>query len=378
LELEDSAEEAAFRTQLRTWLASNLPAELSGVRHRLKDLDRARSWSRALSEAGYAGLTWPAEYGGGGAPPALDAILLEELAWAGAPQHIGVIGLGMAGPTIIACGTEAQKRRYLPAILQADEIWCQGFSEPSSGSDLASLRTKAERHGNTFVVNGQKVWSSYAQVADWCILLVLSDPQAPRYQGLTYLLLDMHSKGVEVRPIRQLTGDSDFNEIYLTDVEVPATQVVGEVGQGWGVAMTTLLHERATFGFSLTGSLEASVREVLRLARERPERSRDLSDSLAQEWIRMQALKLTAHRSLAETARRGSPGPEGSLIKLAWSEANQRVTKLARELLTDLPLDDGHWHYLQLRSRANSIEAGTSEILRNIIAERVLGLPRSR
>jgi alkylation response protein AidB-like acyl-CoA dehydrogenase len=378
LELEDSPEEAAFRAQLRAWLASNLPPELSGIRHRLRDLDRARRWSRALSEAGYAGLTWAPEYGGQGAPPAMEVILLEELARAGAPQHIGVIGLGMAGPTIIALGSEVQKRRYLPAILSADEIWCQGFSEPGAGSDLASVQTRAELHGDTFLVNGQKVWSSYAQVADWCILLVRSDPQAPRYQGLTYLLLDMHSKGVEVRPLRQLTGDSDFNEIFLTDVEVPAAQVVGEVGQGWRVAMTTLSHERATFGFSLTGALEASLREVLRLARERPERSPTLDDALAQEWITMQALKLTAHRSLAETVRRGSPGPEGSLIKLAWSEANQRVTKLARELVTDSPVDDAHWHYQQLRSRANSIEAGTSEILRNIIAERVLGLPRSR
>jgi alkylation response protein AidB-like acyl-CoA dehydrogenase len=378
VELEDSAEEAEFRTQLRSWLATNLPSDLSGARHRLKDLERARSWSRALSDAGYAGLTWPTEYGGGGASPALEAILLEEMARAGAPQHIGVIGLGMAGPTIIACGNEGQKRRYLPAILSAEEIWCQGFSEPGAGSDLASVQTSAERHGDTFLVNGQKVWSSYAQVADWCILLTRSNPQAPRYQGLTYLLLDMHSKGVEARPLRQLTGDADFNEIFLTDVEVPATQVVGEVDQGWRVAMTTLSHERATFGFSLTGALEAAVLDLLRLARERPARSRALGDALAQEWITMQALKLTAHRFLADTVRRGIPGPEGSMIKLAWSEANQRVTKLALELLSDVPLDDGHWHYLQLRSRANSIEAGTSEILRNIIAERVLDLPKSR
>ncbi|MGH7698534.1 MAG: acyl-CoA dehydrogenase family protein, partial [Candidatus Dormibacteria bacterium] len=355
-----------------------LPGELSGMRHRLKDLDQARSWSRALFEAGYAGLAWPREYGGQGAPPALEAILLEELARAGAPQHIGVIGLGMAGPTIIACGTAEQKRRYLAAILNADEIWCQGFSEPGAGSDLASLRTRAEQHGDTFVVNGQKVWSSYAQVADWCILLARSDPQAPRHQGLTYLLLDMHAPGVEVRPLRQLTGDSDFNEIFLSDVEVPVTQVVGEVGQGWQVAMTTLAHERATLGFALTGALEVALREVLRLAGERPRRASGLEDGLAREWIVMQALKLTAHRHLAESARRGGPGPEGSLIKLAWSEANQRVTKLARELEGDLPLDDRHWHYLQLRSRANSIEAGTSEVLRNIIAERVLDLPRSR
>ncbi|MGH7704745.1 MAG: acyl-CoA dehydrogenase family protein [Candidatus Dormibacteria bacterium] len=378
MKLEDNPEEADFRTRLKAWLAQNLPGQLSGMRQRMNDLERGRSWSRALFDAGYAGLTWPKEFGGQGAPSALEAILLEELARAGAPQHIGVIGLGMAGPTIIARGTPEQKRRYLASILNAEEIWCQGFSEPGAGSDLASLRTVAEQRGDTFVVNGQKVWSSFAQVADWCILLVRSDQQAPRYQGLTYLLLDMHSKGVEVRPLRQLTGDSDFNEIFLTDVAVPVTQVVGEVGQGWGVAMTTLAHERATFGFALTGALEVAVREVLRLAGERPRLARGREDVLAREWTVMQALKLTAHRQLAEAARRGGPGPEGSLIKLAWSEANQRVTKLARELAADLPLDDGHWHYLQLRSRANSIEAGTSEVLRNIVAERVLGLPRSR
>ncbi|MGH7667053.1 MAG: acyl-CoA dehydrogenase family protein [Candidatus Dormibacteria bacterium] len=378
MKLEDNPEEADFRTRLKAWLAQNLPGQLSGMRQRMNDLERGRSWSRALFDAGYAGLTWPKEFGGQGAPSALEAILLEELARAGAPQHIGVIGLGMAGPTIIARGTPEQKRRYLASILNAEEIWCHGFSEPGAGSDLASLRTVAEQRGDTFVVNGQKVWSSFAQVADWCILLVRSDQQAPRYQGLTYLLLDMHSKGVEVRPLRQLTGDSDFNEIFLTDVAVPATQVVGEVGQGWGVAMTTLAHERATFGFALTGALEVAVREVLRLARERPGLARSREDVLAREWTVMQALKLTAHRQLAEAARRGGPGPEGSLIKLAWSEANQRVTKLARELAADLPVDDGHWHYLQLRSRANSIEAGTSEVLRNIVAERVLGLPRSR
>ncbi len=378
MKLEDSAEEAAFRTELKDWLASNLRGQLSGMRQRMSDLERGRSWSRALFDAGYAGLTWPKEYGGRGAPPALEAILLEELARAGAPQHVGVIGLGMAGPTIIACGTEDQKRRYLPAILNADEIWCQGFSEPGAGSDLASLRTRADPRGNTFVVNGQKVWSSYAQVADWCILLVRSDPDAARYQGLTYLLLDMHTKGVEVRPLRQLTGDSDFNEIFLTDVTVPTTQVLGEVGQGWRVAMTTLAHERATFGFALTGALDVAVRELLQLARERPEQALGMEDALAREWMVMQGLKLTTHRQLADSARRGGPGPEGSIIKLAWSEANQRVSKLARALEGELPLDDGRWHYLQLRSRANSIEAGTSEVLRSIIAERVLGLPRSR
>ena len=378
MELRDTPAEAEFRSGLRAWIEANLPAELRGRRSRLEDLDASRRWSQALSEAGYAGLTWPTAYGGRGAAPALEAVMLEELARANAPQHIGVIGLGMAGPTIIAHGTEAQKSRYLPSILSAGEIWCQGFSEPGSGSDLASVRTRAELRGDTFVLNGQKVWSSYAQIADWCILLVQSDPGAARYQGLTFLLVDMHSPGIEVRPLRQITGDADFNEIFFTDTEVPKAQVLGGIGQGWAVAMTTLLHERATFGFSLTGALEAALGQLLRLAQDQPAQAARLTDAIGREWIQMQALKLTAHRALAQLAASGRPGPEGSIIKLAWSESNQRVTKLARELLPDPILDDGHWYYLQLRSRANSIEAGTSEILRNIIAERVLGLPRSR
>ena len=378
MELRDTPAEAEFRAGLRAWIEANLPAELGGRRSRLEDLDASRRWSQALSEAGYAGLTWPTAYGGRGAAPALEAVMLEELARANAPQHIGVIGLGMAGPTIIAHGTEAQKSRYLPSILSAGEIWCQGFSEPGSGSDLASVRTRAELRGDTFVLNGQKVWSSYAQVADWGILLVQSDPGAARYQGLTFLLVDMHSPGIEVRPLRQITGDADFNEIFFTDTEVPKAQVLGGIGQGWAVAMTTLLHERATFGFSLTGALEAALGQLLRLAQDQPTQAARLTDAIGREWIQMQALKLTAHRALAQLAASGRPGPEGSIIKLAWSESNQRVTKLARELLPDPILDDGHWYYLQLRSRANSIEAGTSEILRNIIAERVLGLPRSR
>jgi alkylation response protein AidB-like acyl-CoA dehydrogenase len=378
VELRDTPAEAEFRAGLCAWIGANLPAELRGRRSRLEDLDASRRWSQALSEAGYAGLTWPTAYGGRGAAPALEAVMLEELARANAPQHIGVIGLGMAGPTIIAHGTEAQKSRYLPSILSAGEIWCQGFSEPGSGSDLASVRTRAELRGDTLVLNGQKVWSSYAQIADWCILLVQSDPGAARYQGLTFLLVDMHSPGIEVRPLRQITGDADFNEIFFTDTEVPKAQVLGGIGQGWAVAMTTLLHERATFGFSLTGALEAALGQLLRLAQDQPAQAARLTDAIGREWIQMQALKLTAHRALAQLAASGRPGPEGSIIKLAWSESNQRVTKLARELLPDPILDDGHWYYLQLRSRANSIEAGTSEILRNIIAERVLGLPRSR
>ncbi|HUY53641.1 MAG TPA: acyl-CoA dehydrogenase family protein [Candidatus Nanopelagicaceae bacterium] len=379
MDLRDSAEEAAFRGHLRAWIAANLPASLRGQGTRTEQLEPLRKWSAALSKAGYVGLTWPQEYGGGGGSHALDAILLQELARADAPQHVGAIGLGMAGPTIMVHGTEAQKSQHLRPILDAEEIWCQGFSEPGAGSDLASVRTRSELRGDTFVVNGQKVWSSYAHIADWCILVTLSDPAAPRYHGLTYMLVDMHSKGVEVRPLRQITGEADFNEIFLTEVEVPRANVLGEIGEGWQVAMTTLLHERATLGFALTGLLDANVQGLLRLAGEHPGEANELLGEIAREWIQLQALQLTAYRSLGELDRTGMPGPEGSAIKLAWSESNQRVTKLARFLLGEEGVvDDGFWNYQQLRSRGNTIEAGTSEILRNIIAERVLGLPRSR
>ena len=379
MELRDTAEESAFRGSLRAWIVASLPPELTGLGTRHESLELLREWSRALAAAGYAGLTWPKEYGGGGGKHSEEAIVLEELARSDAPQHVGAIGLGMAGPTIMVHGTDEQKSQHLPRILDAREIWCQGFSEPGAGSDLASLRTRSELRGDTFLVNGQKVWSSYAHIADWCILVTLSDPDAPRYQGLTYLLVDMHSKGVEVRPLRQITGDADFNEIFFTDVEVPVSNVLGAVGNGWQVAMTTLLHERATLGFALTGFLDGHVQRLLRLAAAEPQQSESWLEEIATEWAQLQALKLTAYRSLGQLDLTGMPGPEGSVIKLAWSESNQRVTKLARQLLgPEAVLDDGFWQYQQLRSRANTIEAGTSEILRNIIAERVLNLPRSR
>jgi alkylation response protein AidB-like acyl-CoA dehydrogenase len=386
VDLRDTPEEAAFRDELRGWLEENLPAELRAHRGGEERFAGAalRAWSSALHGAGYAGLTWPEEYGGGGKPYVFQAIYLEELARAEAPPHVGVIGLGMAGPTIIAHGTEEQKSRYLSPILSAEEIWCQGFSEPGAGSDLAGVRTSARLDGNHFLVDGQKVWSSFAHVADWCILLARSDPGSTRHAGLTYLIVEMHAPGVEVRPLRQLTGEAEFNEIFFTGVEVPAENVVGEIGGGWEVAMTTLLHERGTLGFALQASLEVQVRKLLGLVRDRGA-DPILRDRIAREWIELQALRMTNVRALSQLVQTGVPGPEGSIAKLVWSEANQRVTKLALEILgPEAALADenapygGYWQYEQLRSRGNTIEAGTSEILRSIVAERVLSLPRSR
>ena len=364
MDLRDSPDEAAFREGVRAWLRENLPAE------------PGREWSRKIYEAGYAGLTWPVEYGGRGEPYSHQAIELEEFARAEAPQHIGVIGLGMAGPTIMAHGGEEQKQRYLSKILSAEEIWCQGFSEPGAGSDLAAVRTRVEPRDGSFVVNGQKVWSSFAHIADHCILVGLTDPDAPRYRGLTYVIVDMKTPGVEVRPLRQITGEAEFNEIFFTDVEVPRENLLGEIGGGWQVAMTTLLHERGTLGFALGGALELQVTKLLTLAKQRAADDPLIRDRVAQEWIELQALKLTNYRALTKLMQTGIPGPEGSVSKLHWSEQNQRLTKLAMEILGGE--DDGYWGHQRLRSRGNTIEAGTSEILRNIIAERVLGLPRSR
>ena len=386
MDFRDTAEEARFRDEVRTWIESNLPDELrahAGGEARF-DGPAVRAWSRALYDGGWVGISWPEEYGGRGLSPRFQAIYLEEEARAEAPPHIGVIGLGMAGPTIITRGTEAQKARYLQPLLAAEEIWCQGFSEPDAGSDLAGVRASARLEGDRFVLDGQKVWSSYAHIADFCILLARSDPASERHAGLTYVIVDMHAPGVEVRPLRQITGESEFNEIFLSGVEVPLENVIGDVGGGWDVAMTTLLHERGTLGFALVARLEVQVRKLLALAADRGATPTQ-REAIAHEWAHFQALRVTAYRSLSALERTGIPGPEGSILKLQWSEANQRVTKLALELLGPdaqlLPPNapyGGYWTLQQLRSRGNTIEAGTSEILRNILAERVLGLPRSR
>jgi len=393
VDFRDNPEEASFRAGLRAWLAENLP---EGWAHREPmvghyDVEFQRTWSKKLYAAGYAGVTWPVEFGGLGLPPQYQGIFLEETARAGAPSHLGVIGLGMAGPTIMAWGTAEQKARLIPPLLSAEEIWCQGFSEPGSGSDLAGARTRAVLDGDEWVVNGQKVWSSYAHLADRCILVVRTDSAAARHRGLSYLLVDMHAPGVEVRPLRQLTGDPEFNEIYFTDVRVPRDSMLGEPGQGWEVAMTTLLHERGTLGFALTAHLEGLFDRLVSTARAvRSDGGRAADDPFVRDGVAqcatdLEALRYTNYRALTTLLKTGVPGPEGSAIKLHWSEANQRLGKLAVEILgPDSQLDGaegfwaGYWAYQQLRSRGNTIEAGTSEILRNIIAERVVGLPRSR
>jgi alkylation response protein AidB-like acyl-CoA dehydrogenase len=393
VDFRDTPEEAAFRSELRQWLTDALPdgwATRPPAAPKF-DLDDARAWSKKLYDAGYVGLTWPKEYGGGGAPQTFQGIFLEETARVAAPGHIGGIGLGMAGPTIIAWGTDEQKKRYLAPLLSGEEVWCQGFSEPGSGSDMGAAKTRAVLDGDEWVVNGQKVWSSWAHIADWCILVVRTDPDAEKHRGLSYLLVDMHSPGVEVRPLKQITGDPEFNEIFFTDVRVPRDSILGQPGEGWNVAMTTLLHERGTLGFALTAGLEQALNRLIQLAKlpgpdgQVPADDPVVRDQVAQLWVDLQGLRFTNYRSLTALQKTGVPGPEGSVAKLHWSETNQRLTSFAQQLNgLAAQLDDeggvwdGYWAYHQLRSRGNTIEAGTSEILRNIIAERVVGLPKSR
>ena len=268
MNLRDTEAEAGYRAELRAWLEANAAhaPRLDPV-PTAEQIARWRTWSLTLYEAGYVGITWPREHGGRGLAPACQAVWLEESARADVPDHIGLIGLGMAGPTIIRWGTAEQQQRLLPALLRGEEIWCQGFSEPDSGSDLAAARTRAVLDGDTWVVNGQKVWSSFAHFADWCILVVRTDPEAPKHAGLSYLLVDMHSPGVTVVPLPQLTGDPEFNEIFFEDVRVPATSMLGRVGDGWKVAMTTLSHERGTHGIGLAARLDADLRAAVRLGR---------------------------------------------------------------------------------------------------------------
>jgi alkylation response protein AidB-like acyl-CoA dehydrogenase len=384
-----STDEERFRTELRAWLERHPPGPEP------EDADAwvayARAWQRELALAGWCGVAWPREYGGRGATLIEQIIFQEELARVRAPQFIGLAGLTMGGPVLIAHGTEEQKRRHLQPILTAEEIWCQGFSEPNAGSDLAALKTRAVLDGDSFVVNGQKVWTSWARYADVCMCLVRTDPEAPKHKGITFLLIDMQSPGVTVRPLTQISGDADFNEVFFEDVRVPRKNVVGELNKGWEIAITCLMHERQTLTFSRQLQSRVALTEMLETARRHDRQgapaSRDpvLRQALAQAYVESEAMRLLAYRNLTRVLRGGVPGPEGSLEKLFWSEMYQRQVETACAMIgphaqlmrhSKHAVDDGRWPYLLLYSKGRTIAAGTSEVQRNIIAERVLGLPR--
>jgi len=383
VDLTLSPAEEAFRDEIRAWLEAHNPGrEPAGDE---AAFEFRRNWQRQLHDAGWAGVSWPKDYGGRGATLIEQAIFNEEVVRARTPQVANVLGLAMGGPTVIAHGTEEQKKRYLPAILSAEEIWCQGFSEPDSGSDLASVKTKAVRHGDEWVVTGQKVWTTFAHHAKWCMLVARTDSEAPKHKGLTYFLLDMQQDAVQVRPLVQITGEAEFNELFFEEARIPHENIVGGEGNGWAVAITTLMHERATLAFGLQVGVQIALRELMQKAHESRGNGGAASadpvirQRLAQLLIEAEVLRLNAYRGLSAIMRSGVPGPEGSLGKWHWSEVNQALTELAMDISGPHALmSEDEWTYRFLRARANSIEGGTTEILKNIVAERVLGLPRMR
>jgi len=377
MDLTFSDEETAFRDELRAWLEANDPGE-EPRRDEDEIFEFRKAWQRSLFEGDWGAVHWPREYGGRDASLMESAIFFEELGAAGAPLPANVLGLLLAGPTIMAWGTDAQKERYLAPILSADEVWCQGFSEPEAGSDLAAVKTRAVRDGDDWVVTGQKVWTSGAQYSKWCMLVARTDPEASKHKGLSYFLMDMEQEAIQVRPLVQITGEAEFNELFIEEARIPHENMLGGEGDGWNVALTTLMNERSGLGFFLQVRLRQLLDRLLEEARSSG-RIDDpvVAEALGDMHVRTETLRLLAYRGLSSIEQYGQPGPEGSLTKWLWSETNQMLAQLAVSVRGADSLTAGDpWAYELLRSRGNSIEGGTTEILKNIVAERVLGLPR--
>ena len=382
-----NASEERFRCEVHEWLRANLPpgwgtASYPKPEEPGEKVAFARRWQRQWCEGGWAGLHWPAAYGGRGATPIEQFIFAEEYTRMGAPPMIDIgVGPGLVGPTLIHHGTEAQKARFLPRILQGDDVWCQGFSEPNAGSDLAACKTRAELRGDTFHVTGQKIWTSYARFADWCILLVRTDPTVPKHKGLSFLLVDMKTPGITIRPLVEMTGVAWFNEVFFDDVPVPADCMVGGLNDGWTIAITTLAHERG--GSSPHARLAGELQALLAMVKGSADPL--VRQRVAQSWIDTEIVRLVAYRQVSAMMRGGQPGADGSYLKLLWSETDMRMKEVAIacegpyatiERGDPRAIDGGRWQYEYLWSRAASIYAGSSEVQRNIIAQRVLGLPR--
>ena len=335
MDLTLSPSEEEFRDEVRSWLQENNPGpEPQGGLDEVMSF--RREWQLKLHAAGWAGISWPQEYGGRGATLIEQAIFVGEAAAQEAPSPANVLGLAMGGPVVIAHGTDEQKQRYLEPILTGEEIWCQGFSEPESGSDLASLKTRAVKDGDEWVVTGQKVWTTFAQYAKWCMLVARTDPDAPKHQGLTYFLMDMEQDGVEAKPLVQITGEGEFNEVFINEARIPDANVVGGVGNGWGVAITTLMNERAGLAFGAIAQIKNSLDRLAKLAGEvhggSAAKDAYYRQRIAQLYIEAEAMRLGAYRGLTKTMQSGIPGPEGSLGKWQWADINQGLTELALEI----------------------------------------------
>ena len=395
MNFDDTPEEAAFRSDVRNWLDANAPRELEPELRQstfgmvgLKSIDplvAAKAWQGRKFEAGWACLHWPREFGGRGATPIQRVIWQQEEGPYAALSAMFSIGHNMCGPTLMAWADDAQKKARLPALAAGTEIWCQLFSEPASGSDLAGLRTRAEKDGDAWVINGQKIWTSRAHYSDFGLLLARTDPTVPKHKGLTMFFLDMRSPGIEIRPIKQANGGSSFNEVYFTDVRVPDSQRLGEVGQGWQVSLTTLMNERMSMGSKLSigfAELFAFCRE-LELDGKPALEDRAVRSQLARFAVRESGLKCTAMRAVSAISKGENPGPENSIGKLVGATGMQELAMYALDLQGQAGIIDdtalmplaARFQTILLRSPATRVEGGTDEILRNIIAERVLGLP---
>lgn len=387
MDFEDTAEEAAFRAEARAWLEANVPTEeeMAGM----DGMARAKFWQKRKADGGWACIRWPEEYGGRGASAIQNVILGQEEAKVSAPETgVFSIGQGMAAPTMMTWATEEQKKQFIPRLASGEDIWCQLFSEPAGGSDLAALRTKAERDGDDWIVNGQKIWTSGAHYSDWAILVVRTDPDVPKHKGLSYFFLDMKSPGVEVKPIRQISGDSNFNEVYFTDVRIPDSQRLGEVGQGWQVALTTLMNERASIGAGGGGTKFDTVKklaESVEIDGKPAIEDSHVRAKLANWYVEEAGLKYTIYRTLSALSRGEIPGPENSIGKYVGGKKAQDMASFAIDLLEqqgivrDREQDEAFQALFQdtyMSIPGLRIAGGTDEIMANIIAERVLGLPQ--
>ncbi len=383
-----------FRNELREWLANNLTNEYREKRGMSFEERFAirRAWQKKLFDSGWIGVGWPKEYGGRGASLLQQVIYNEEMARAGGPPIANNIGIGMIGPTILSIGTPEQKSRYLPKLLSGEEIWCQGFSEPNAGSDVAALQTRAVIEGDdgNFSVTGQKVWTTYGFCSDFCLLLVRTDFNAPNHKAISYLIVDMKSPGVSARPLVQMTGEGEFSEMFFDNVKVPVTNLVGALNKGWMGAITTLMHERATYSFNVIVNFEQQLKAFLSLAKSLEYEGMPASkhplfrQRIAKIYTDVRTFKFNTLRQNAGLSKGQIPGPEGSLLKLHWSEMGLRLAELAMEMegpysalnvnSPDAP-DEGRWQHSYASAKGGTIAAGTSEVQRNIVAERVLGLP---